>query len=368
MSEQEKQNPIFLVIPALLSLVFALVAGLIRLPWELPFGDNIAQLHGALMVSGFLGTVIAAERASALGRVWAWLAVAANGLGALMALAGGASPIAQQFFLQVGAALFVLGGIGLVCIFAAILRRETTFFNAIMGLGAVAYLFANLLLLAGQSIPAAVPFWSVFLVATIAGERLELNRFLRPRRGSGAVFGLAVILLAASGIIALFDRSVADRVMGFSFFVLGAWLIMNDIARRTVRMSGVTRYTAICLLSGYVWLIVSGLSLLTSPGELAGSHYDVNLHTLYVGFVLTMIFGHAPIIVPALTGKVVDYRGHFFLPLILLHASLLMRVGANHAQWLTGRRWGGLLNEVALLLFLGVMVAAVRRGGRESAG
>jgi len=366
MSVQEKQNPIFLVIPALLSLIFALVAGLIRLPWELPFGDHIALLHGPLMVSGFLGTVIAAERASALGRVWAWLAVAANGGGALVALVGAGSPITQQFFLQAGAALFVLGGIGLVGIFAAILRREPTFFNAIMGLGALAYLCGNLMLLAGQTIPSAVPFWSVFLVSTIAGERLELNRFLRPRRGTGVVFGLAVILLAVGGAIALFDRSVADRVMGFSFLVLGVWLIMNDIARRTVRMNGVTRYTAICLLSGYFWLVVSGLSLLTNPGELAGPRYDLNLHTLYVGFVLTMIFGHAPIIVPALTGKAVDYRGHFYLPLTLLHASLLLRAGGDHVLWLTGRRWGGLLNEVALLLFLGVMVAAVRRGNRES--
>ncbi len=367
MSQQEKQNPIFLVIPGLVSLVFALVAGLIRLPWELPFGNNFALLHGPLMVSGFLGTVIAAERASALGRVWAWLAVAANGSGALVMLAGSTSPIAQQFFVQAGASLFVLGGIGLVGIFAAILRREPTFFNAIMGLGAVAYLFGNLMLLAGQSIPSAVPFWSVFLVSTIAGERLELNRFLRPRRGTGAVFGLAVVLLAAGGVISVFDRPVADRVMGFSFFVLGAWLIMNDIARRTVRMSGVTRYTAICLLSGYVWLVVSGLSLLTNPGELAGLRYDLILHTLYVGFVLTMIFGHAPIIVPALTGRAVDYRGHFYLPLILLHTSLLLRAGGDHFLLLTARRWGGLLNEVALLLFLGVMVAAVRRGNRESA-
>ena len=365
MSAQEKQNPILLVVPALLSLVFALVAGLIRLPWELPFGNNIALLHGPLMVSGFLGTVIAAERASALGRIWAWLAVAANGSGALVILVGTGSPIAQQFFLQAGAALFVLGGIGLVGIFSAILRREPTFYNAIMGLGAVAYLFGNLMLMAGQTISSAVPFWSVFLVSTIAGERLELNRFLRPRRGTAAVFGLAVILLTAGGVVSVFDRSVADRVMGFSFFVLGAWLIMNDIARRTVRMKGVTRYTAICLLSGYFWLVVSGLSLFFHPGELAGLRYDLNLHALYVGFVLTMIFGHAPIIVPALTGKAVDYRGHFYLPLILLHASLLLRTGGDHVLWLAGRRWGGLLNEVALLLFLGVMVAAVRRGNRD---
>ena len=179
------------------------------------------------------------------------------------------------------------------------------------------------------------------------------------------MFGIGTVVLVAGAITSVFDAVLADRLLGFAFFALGAWLISNDIARRTVRMEGVTRYTAVCLLSGYAWLVVSGLLLLTGPGQLAGLRYDATQHSLYVGFVLTMILGHAPIIVPALLGKSVDYRGHFYGPLVLLHASLLLRVAGDLFVWIPGRRWGGLLNEVELLLFIVVMVAAVRRGNRD---
>ncbi len=359
MNAQETKHPVALVIPGLISLLFALLAGLVRLPWNIPFGADFAMLHGPLMAGGFLGTVIAAERAAALNRPWAWLAVAANGLGAILLLVGAVTSPAVS---QGGYALLAVGSAGLVAIFLAILQRETTLFNGIMGLGVLAYFGGNLSLLLGRPVPLAVPLWSAFLVLTIAGERLELNRFLRPRRGSLAVFGLATGLVAAGAVASLFSHLQGDRISGAAFIILGLWLLVNDIARRTVRMGGVTRYTAICLLTGYVWLLISGLSLLGLPGQLAGLQYDATLHALYIGFVLTMIFGHAPIILPALTGLVVDYRGHFYLPLALLHASLLLRIAGDHAGWLDGRRWGGLLNEVALVFFVVVMVLAVRRG------
>jgi len=225
----------------------------------------------------------------------------------------------------------------------------------------LAYFGGNLLLFLCQPVSAALPFWSAFLVLTICGVRLELNRFMRPKRGALAVFGLGIGVVVAGVLTTRVSHMLGDQIMGAGFVVLGVWLLVNDIARRTVRMTGVTRYTAICLLSGYVWLLICGLSLLGKPGELAGLSYDATLHALYLGFVITMIFGHAPIIVPALTGLEVKYGGHFFVPMILLHASLLLRTAGDHAQWMDGRRWGGLLNEVALVLFLIIMVRAIRR-------
>lgn len=365
MSTSSQRHPVPLVIPGLISLVFALVAGLIRLPWALPFGGSIAMLHGPLMIGGFLGTVIAAERAAAIDRTWAWGAVVANGLGAMVLLVGAAYVPALQ---QAGFALLAAGGVGLVLIFVEILRRERTVFNAVMGLGVLAYAAGNMTLLAGRAAATAVPFWSAFLVLTICGERLELNRFMRPRRGALVSFFMGIVLVAGSAVVSLAARPLADQLLGAGVIVLGVWLLFNDIARRTVRMAGVTRYTAICLLSGYVWLVICGLSLLGHPGELGGLRYDAALHALYLGFVITMIFGHAPIIVPALTGLAVDFRGHFYLPLILLHASLLLRTAGDHAMWLDGRRYGGLLNEVALVAFLWMMVLAVRRGRQETVG
>jgi hypothetical protein len=65
-----------------------------------------------------------------------------------------------------------------------------------------------------------------------------------------------------------------------------------------------------------------------------------------------MIFGHAPIIFPAVLGKPISFRITFYGHLALLHLSLSLRVIGDLAPWSQGRLWGGLLNAAVLLLFL----------------
>jgi hypothetical protein len=79
-----------------------------------------------------------------------------------------------------------------------------------------------------------------------------------------------------------------------------------------------------------------------------------------------MIFGHAPVIFPAVLGREIRYGPHFYGHVGLLHASLALRVAADLAGLIVLRRWGGLLNGVALLLFLGVTIVALRKGTVES--
>jgi len=76
-----------------------------------------------------------------------------------------------------------------------------------------------------------------------------------------------------------------------------------DIARRTVWRTGLTRFIAVCLRSGYGWLSVGGVLTWRFASVLAGPYYDAMLHAIFVGFVVTMIFGHAPIILPAILGR-----------------------------------------------------------------
>ena len=90
-------------------------------------------------------------------------------------------------------------------------------------------------------------------------------------------------------------------------------------------------------------------------GVVAGPHYDALLHALFLGFVFTMILGHGPIIFPAIIGRPVPYHPVFYTPLCLLHASLLLRVGGDVLGWQVGHQWGGLLNAVAILLFLATL-------------
>jgi hypothetical protein len=329
----------------MLALLGALAGGLVRLGWSLPVVPSLALFHGPLMVAGFLGTVIGLERAVALGRPWAYAAPLASGLGALALTVGAPG----------GPWLLLLGSAVMVLVFGEVLRRQTALFTVIMAAGAVSWLVGQVLWLAGQPVPRVVFWWAGFLVLTIAGERLELTRLVRLGTPSRAVFGVAVTALLAGLALTSVAPEAGVPVIGAALVALAAWLGVFDIARHTVRTSGLPRYIAAALLSGYVWLGVAGLLAVRWGAVPAGPPYDALLHALFVGFVFSMIFGHAPIIVPALLGRGIAYRPAFYAHLGLLHASLALRIFGDVWPWLPGRQWGGLGNALAIVLFFASM-------------
>jgi hypothetical protein len=93
----------------------------------------------------------------------------------------------------------------------------------------------------------------------------------------------------------------------------------------------------------------------------AGPDYAAMLHAFLLGFVFSMIFGHAPIILPAITGLHVNYRPLFYGHLILLHVTLIYRTYGSLTLDFTAQRWGGLLNVAAILLFMGTTVWSILR-------
>ncbi len=347
-------------------LTAALYGGLQRLGWRLPEVEaGTRSVHGALMVAGFFGAVIGVERAVALttgARTRrARLAFAAPllcVLGALLlVLDPGSAP---------GRMALTAGSFALVVVYAAVIWRQPTLFTITMGLGAYALLIGNARWTGGASIVAAVPWWIAFLVLTIVGERLELARMIRPTRGRTALFVAATALYLGGVAVTLDDLGLGVRLSGAGMLALAAWLWRYDIARRTVRQRGLTRFIAVCLLAGYAWLGVSGALALVYGFSGAIFAYDAILHSALLGFVFSMIFGHAPIIIPAVARLAVPYHPRFYTHLALLHASLILRVGGDLAGSATARRWGGLGNETALVLFLVLLAAAIRSGQRAA--
>jgi len=349
--------PPFLLLGAL-SLLAGLWAGLLRLPLALPAPHGLlALVHGPLMAAAFLGTVIAAERAAALGgRLLHWLPAVASGAGGLVLVLG---PLLADALpvLRASGLLFATGAAGLLALYVPILRRQPAFFNQVMALGAAALLAGNILFWAGRPPALSAPWWTAFLVLTIAGERLELNRLLRPSPAAAAVFRAILLLMVAGLATSAWSPEPGARLQGAGHLALALWLVRNDVARRTLRLGGLAGYAALCLLGGYAWLGVSGLLALLGPFQLAGPWHDAGLHALYLGFVFSMIFGHAPIIVPALIGRAVRVNRAHLAPLLLLHAGLLLRIAGDllDAPW--ARQWGGLGGALAIGLFL-VMLAA----------
>ncbi len=332
-----------LIALGMLALLAAMWAGLVRLGWGWPpLLVTLPMAHGPLMVCAFLGTVIGVERAVALSRPWTYIGPTLTALGGLTLIFG----------LPVAPLLLTLGSLALVGVFGLILRIHTAAYTLTMATGALLWLVGNTLWLVGWPIYTVVLWWMGFLMLTIAGERLELNRVLRLSGWVQTLFLLTVGLFLGGLATIAFNIDLGTRLAGVGMIGLAVWLLRYDIARYTVRKTGLTRFIAVCLLSGYGWLGVSGLLALLYGGVTAGLPYDAMLHSFFIGFVMAMIFGHAPIIFPAILGKPINYTPVFYSHLVLLQISLLLRLIGDLSGWLPARQWGGLLNVVAILLFM----------------
>jgi hypothetical protein len=357
-SARRRRTPLLAL--AVVALFAGLWGGLIRLGLPVPgVVTSAAELHGPLMALGFLGTLVSLERAVALQRPWAYAAPLAAGAGALAALAGAPGSL--------GPALVTLAGFVLLAAHVALHRVQPSAHNAVMGLGAAGWCTAALLWLTGANVSRFAPLMAGFLVLTIVGERLELTRAARRSAPVRGLLLAAIAVFAGGLVISVFAGSTGLRIAGVGLFAQAVWLARYDVARRTVRVGGVTRFMACALLAGYVWLACGGV-LWTGYAPLAdGPAYDASLHAVFLGFVMSMVFAHAPVIVPAVLRVALPFRRGFYTYLVLLHASLALRlVGGDLAGNTVLWQWGGILGEVAILLFLATTAHGVVRARRRS--
>ncbi len=335
-----------------LTLLVGLWLGLYRMGIALPLRSLGPMDHGPLMVSGFLGTVIALERAVALRQPWGYLAPLFNAVGGLVTVFTASA---------LGPLLMTAGSVVVVAILVRVLWMDGALHHWILTAAGVAWVVGNVLMTAGLPIFDVVAWWLCFLTLTICAERLELNRLLQPTPLQRALFVAAVALMLLGAGLSHADRDLGFRLLGAGSLGLALWLFANDVARRTVRLAEPTRYIAVALLGGYVWLAVGGVLALWHGNPAAGPPYDAMLHAYFVGFVFSMIFGHALVIVPAVLGFAVPFKPRFYAHLALLHLSLLLRVGGDLLFDQTLRAAGAWLNTAAIALFILQSVTSARR-------
>jgi len=318
------------------SLALGVAGGLARFSlFDLRWVPQATALHGALLVSGFFGTVIALERAVALGRTWAYAAPLCAGLGGIAVVLG---------FVHAGFVLMILAATVFSFASVMVVARQPSLETATLLAGALAWLAGNALPLVGA---APVPWWIAFFALTIGGERLELSRYLK--RGVYSRNAFAIIA------IAVFVLSIHPMLQGAALVLLALWLFAYDLARVTVRQTALPRYVALCLLSGYFWLALGGVLLAADIAR------DAALHAIFVGFVFSMVFGHAPVILPAVLRVRFPYRPALYLPLVLLHASLALRVAGNFLEGESVKSLGAAGNATAIAVFILTAVTLVLR-------
>lgn len=343
---------------ALVALLAGLWGGLVRLGLlSTSAVASASEVHGPLMALGFLGTLISLERAVALGRWWCHVAPLAAGFGAIATVASAPG--------ELGPALVTAGGVVLLVDHVALHRIAPSLHNVVMGLGALAWGAAGVAWLGGADVSRFAPLMAGFLVLTIVGERLELTRVTPRSEYAASLLMVAVVVFAVGLAVSLSWQSVGVRIAGGGLLAQAAWLARYDVARRTVRKPGATRFMALALLAGYIWLLVAGGLWVASPSMVDGPAYDALLHAVFLGFVMSMVFAHAPVIVPAVLRRPLPFSRLFYGHLALLHVSLALRViggdlVGSFALW----QWGGALNEVAIVLFLLASAVTVLRKPR----
>jgi hypothetical protein len=296
------------------------------------------------MTGGFLGTLICLERAVALGLWWAYAAPIFSAAAATSLIAG-TSTIASALFFTAG----LLLGINSL----AVIARQAALFTFVLAPGSVCWVVGSLEWMRGAA-PEASEWWLAFLVLTIAAERLEMSRLISTSI-PGRVLFTAALLIMILGAVRGELAAGEGWLTGIGLLVSTAWLAPHDIATRTVRIAGQPRFTAVALLAGYMWLTVA--AILSLPPILRGAPFghDAVVHAIAIGFVISMIFGHAPIILPAVAGVKVNLRGAAYAPLALLHVSLVLRIWADLVGQVGVRALTGPVTVLAIVLYASVL-------------
>ena len=345
------------LVPGGVALLAGLDAALMLLGLPAPVSAaRLPDVHGMLLVLGFVGTLISLERAVALGHRAGYLAPGLLGAGAVLLVSPAPMPLAR--------AALLAGTVALVGVYVPLWRRQRDDAVLVQALGAVLATGAATLWLADVAVPALLPWLVGFVVLTIAGERLELARIAM---GPGA--GRTLVLLSAALVVtvtaSLLWPALGAPTVGLGLVVLVAWLATHDVARRTVRSRGQVRFMAASMLAAYFWLAVAGAVWAVGGPAAEGVRYDAVVHAVFLGFTLSMVMAHAPVILPAVLRRPMPYRPVMLVPAAVLHASLALRLWVGDALGVP-LAWqvGGALNIASLLGFVAVVAWSVTRSDR----
>lgn len=348
-----------IVLPAGVLLILGMYAGVQLLGVSLP-GGELADRHSVLMVFGFVTTLISLERAVALRKVWPFAAPLFTVAGAFMLLIP--VPVASgAWMITIGVSIHALQ-------YVAIWRRQPMMATAIQGLGATVGVISALLWTAGVPIAQLVVLFAVFLILTIAGERLELARLAAPGPAAENMLLAISLLLATAALVSLVIAEIAIPVVGIALLLMVVWLVRYDVIRMTIKQPGLPSFVARCLYLGYGWLVVAGAGWLLGGAQTSGPFYDATTHAVFLGFVITAIMAHAPLILPAVLGVKIPYHPAMYVPVVLLQLSLLVRIVAGDA-WdiVLAHQLGGIGSVVAILLFAVTSVTLSVRAALDAA-
>jgi hypothetical protein len=142
--------------------------------------------------------------------------------------------------------------------------------------------------------------------------------------------------------------------------------LRHDVIRISLRQTGLSKFVAVALTSGYAAMLMTGIFLVALEGQAMA--YDAIVHTFFLGFAFSMIFAHGPIILPGVLGiSAKPFHKVLYAWLFLLHASWITRVAADVILDFRVRQNTGIASTLAIIAYFATMATLTIIGQRRHA-
>lgn len=316
-----------------------------------------ADLHAVIMVFGVVGTLIALERAATLGQRWGYLAPA------LSVVAIAVIPVART----AGGVLVVVAGILTFGVHLAAGRRQWRPPEVLLSVALLAWLGGAAAWLSGLGPIRPTPLFAAFAVLAVSSGCIR-----EPSGGASGPQGQWAIVVASSmiaggGALAIAWPSTGLVVGGVGLLGQAVSLAHHTALRTPAPRSEAEQFAQACRRLGHVWLGVAGIIWVAMGAGASGPLLrDALVHALFLGFVISTLMAW----VSGPRRLHLPFTRLMWVPLVALHLSVTVRVGADlagSAGWRQAALHG---NVAALVLFivLAWWAGASRRPRRHQRG
>lgn len=342
------KKPIFILPFVILSLIVGIYTGWLRTGLQFGYIPGLGE-HGAIMVGSFLTTVVIVERIITFKKRIILILPLINVLSLVFFLL-------DQY--RIAYVLLVIGAGGLTILMFYFTFKFKELHNYLLSIGAMCLLIGNLFLLFLGKYPPASIWWIAFFLFTIVAERLELTRYLPVSKLQKVLLSIFLLIFIV-GMLMKFHL-YGKYLSSLSLILTAVWLLKFDIATKNIRKEGMFRYLGILLMTSYIWLIVTAAIFLVESNSMLV--YEAGLHSFFLGFVFSMIFAHAPIILPGIIGTNIKvFRPLLYLWFYILQVSLLVRLIGDLLGSYETRQITSIFNGIAILGFFVSIFIIVRR-------
>ncbi len=258
------------------------------------------------MMMGFISGIIVVERANTLKDPFLTAASIAFPAGGFLLIAG--IDFAAYYAWFFGSLLFVMWSVSFLAKYRGRYSGFFFLFSSFLNfLGVCFYAF-------GYPATFYVYSWVGFIVCFICGERMDMLQISRPSSLS-RLAAFASPAAALAGVIL-----VRKELMALFFLLLLLAVTRHDLAIRMYRRPGFSRFLSIGVITAYAWLTAA------VPIWTLSSSWDAMLHTIFLGFVGTMILAHGPVVLPAVLKIKHFFSPLLYIPFIILQTSTILRI------------------------------------------